>query len=85
VLVVPVSDPTQTKVLLCKCRGTAAQLLAEACMLAGLHDLPWYIQTCSAVFLQAPIGIWVFVQQTLLLLLLTQEPVNALFGTSCYT
>jgi len=28
VLVVPVSDPTQTKVTLLKCRGTAAQLLA---------------------------------------------------------
>ncbi len=29
VLVVPVSDPTQTKVLLCKCRGTAAQFCSS--------------------------------------------------------
>ena len=38
VLVVPVADPTQTKVPLL--RGAAAQLLAEACTLAGLHGLP---------------------------------------------
>lgn len=44
VLVVPVADPTQTKVLLLIGRGTAAQLLKEACMLAGLHGLPRCMQ-----------------------------------------
>jgi len=44
VLVMPVSDPTQTKVPLLKCRGTAAQSHAEVCMLAGLHGLPRCIQ-----------------------------------------
>ncbi len=57
VLVVPVSDPTQTKVLLLECRGTAAQLLAQTCMLAGLHGLPRNTQTYFIVFNQSPMGL----------------------------
>ncbi len=57
VLVVPVADPTQTKVLLCKCRSTAAHLLAVACMLARLHGLPRYAQTCFTVCSQSPSGL----------------------------
>ena len=57
VLVVPVADPTQTKVPLPRSRGTAAGLLAEACMLAGLDGLPRNTQTCFTVFLQSPVGL----------------------------
>ena len=80
VLVVPVADPTQTKVPLL--RGAAAQLLAEACTLAT--NLLHCVQSVTNLSLFGSVTRQILLPPPLLLLLqllLTQEPANVLLGS----